>query len=314
MKLAPAIEEFIQYKQALGCSYTTPARVLRSFLRKAGNLEFDALTVQHTDAFLPIHGGTVTNAWFHKYWALRAFLHFASSRGYIQHRILPTSIPDRPPNFVPYIYSTADVRRLLAVPDSHYPRACPLSPDTTRTLILVLYGTGLRLGEATRLTHGDVDFRNAALTIRETKFGKSRLVPIGRDIVSILRLHRMRHRPRFGYERPATLLATKIGMMISNDHADHQFQWLRKEAGVLRFDSARYQPRLHDFRHTFAVTRLVTWYREGKDVQRMLPLLSTYLGHCGISETSVYLQMTKELLREANHCFERYAFAEVQNA
>ena len=66
-------------------------------------------------------------------------------------------------------------------------------------------------------------------------------------------------------------------------------------------------------RHTFAVTRLVTWYREGKDVQRMLPLLSTYLGHCGVEETSAYLQMTRELLREANRCFERYAFTEVHN-
>jgi integrase len=102
-------------------------------------------------------------------------------------------------------------------------------------------------------------------------------------------------------------------MMIRHDHAGHQFQWLRKEAGVLRFDSPRYQPRLHDFRHTFAVTRLLTWYREGKDVQRMLPLLSTYLGHCRVHETSVYLQMTRELLQEANRCFERYAFAEVHN-
>ena len=313
MKLAPAIEEFIQYKQALGNSYTTPARTLKAFLKKTGNLELDALTTQHSDAFLPVQGGMVTSVWFHRYWTLGCFFRFATSRGYMQHRILPTSMPDRPPGFVPYIYSAEDVRRLLAVPDSHCPRACPLSPDTMPTLILVLYGTGLRLSEATRLKHEDADFRNAALTIRETKFSKTRLVPIGKDVVSILRLYRWRHRPGVGYQRPPTLLATKIGMMIRNDHADHQFQWLRKEAGVLRFDTARYQPRLNDFRHTFAVTRLLTWYREGKDVQRMLPLLSTYLGHCRVDETSVYLQMTRELLQEANRCFERYAFAEVHN-
>ena len=81
----------------------------------------------------------------------------------MQHRVLPTSMPDRPPRFIPYIYSTEDIRRLLGVPDSHYPRTCPLSPDTMRTLILVLYGTGLRLGEVSRLTHADADFRNAAL-------------------------------------------------------------------------------------------------------------------------------------------------------
>ena len=313
MKLDIAIEEFIQYKQSLGNAYVGPANILKAFLRKTGNLELHALTTQHGEAFLPINGSTVTNNWFHRYWVLRSFFRFANSRGYMQHRILPTSMPDRAPRLVPYIYSNDDVRRLLAVPDSHYPPTCPLSPDTMRTLLVVLYGTGLRLGEAIRLKHEDADFRNAALMIRETKFGKSRLVPVGKDLVSILRLYRIRHRPGIGYQRPPTLLATKIGMMIRHDHADHQFQWLRKEAGVLRFDSPRFQPRLHDFRHTFAVTRLLTWYREGKDVQRMLPLLSTYLGHCRVDETSVYLQMTRELLQEANRCFERYAFAEVHN-
>lgn len=313
MKLASAIEEYIQYKRALGSLYTGPANVLKAFLRKSGNLDLHALTTRHGEAFLPIKSGKVTSAWFHRYHVLAGFFRFATARGYIEQRVLPTSMPDRPPRFIPYIYSTEDLRRLLGVPDSHYSQACPLSPDTMRTLILLLYGTGLRLGEASRLIHADADFRTAAITIRETKFGKSRLVPIGKDLVSILRLHRKRHRPGVGYERPPTLLATKIGMMIRNDHAGHQFQWLRKEAGVLRFDSARYQPRLHDFRHTFAVTRLLTWYREGKDVQRMLPLLSTYLGHCCVDETSVYLQMTRELLQEANSCFERYAFKEVCN-
>jgi len=313
MRLASAIEEFIQYKQALGSLYTAPAGILKAFLRKTGNLELNALTIQHGEAFLPVKGTTVTKVWFNRYYVLASFFRFATSRGYMQQRVLPTSLPDRPPRFVPYIYSQEDVRRLLAVPDSHYSKAYPLSPDTMRTLILLLFGSGLRLAEACRLTHEDTNFRSAALTIRETKFGKSRLVPIGKDLVSILRLYRNRHRPGVGYQRPPTLLATKIGMMIRNRHAGNQFNWLRKEAGILRFDCARFQPRLHDFRHTFAVTRLLTWYREGKDVQRMLPLLSTYLGHCRIDETSEYLQMTRELLQEANHCFERYAFPEVQH-
>ena len=313
MKLALAVEEFIQYKQALGNLYKGSGNILKAFLRKTGNLDLDALTTQHGEAFLPVNGGTATSNWFHRYQVLGSFFRFATSRGYMQQRVLPASLPERPPRFVPYIYSMEDVRRLLAVPDSHFPPDCPLSPDTMRTLLLLLYGTGLRLSEATRLKHEDADFRSGALTIRETKFCKSRLVPIGRDLVSILKLYRMRHRPGVGYQRPPTVLATKIGMMIRNDHAGHQFQWLRKEAGVLRFDSARYQPRLHDFRHTFAVTRLLSWYRDGKDVQRMLPLLSTYLGHCRVDETAVYLQMTRELLQEANRRFEHYAFAEVHN-
>ena len=165
MKLAPAIEEFIRYKQALGNCYTTPARALKAFLRQTGNVDFDQLSAHHADAFLLGHSGRVTSVWFHRYSVLGCFLRFATSRGYMQHRILPSSIPDRPPRFVPYIYSTEDMRRLLGVPDSHYSPTCPLSPDTMRTLLLVLYGTGLRLGEAARLKHEDADFRKGTLLI-----------------------------------------------------------------------------------------------------------------------------------------------------
>jgi integrase len=313
MRLDAAIEEFVQYKRALGNLYIGSANILKAFLRQTGNLELNALTNLHCEAFLPQKGDTATNMWFQRYAVLDRFFRYAAGRGYMYHRVLPTTFPERPPQFVPYIYSTGDIRRLLGVPDSHYPRNCPMSPDTMRTLILMLYATGLRLGEACRLTYADADLKNATLTVRETKFDKSRLVPIGKDLATLLRLYRFRHRPGIGYQRPPTVLAVKIGMMIQNYHADHQYQWLRREAGVLRFDSARYQPRLHDFRHTFAVTRLLTWYREGKDVQRMLPFLSTYLGHVCVEETSVYLRMTHELLQEASRCFERYAFPEVHN-
>ena len=126
MKLAPAIEEFIQYKQALGNSYTTSARVLKAFLRKTGDVDFDELCAHHVDAFLSGHSGRVTSVWFHRYSVLGCLFRFATSRGYMKHRILPTSIPDRPPRFVPYIYSTEDMRRLLGVPDSHYPPSMSL--------------------------------------------------------------------------------------------------------------------------------------------------------------------------------------------
>lgn len=314
MKLGAAIEEFILYKQALGWSYKGPANVLKAFLRRTGNLELGALTAQHCDVFLPIQRGMVTEGWFKKYEELDRFFRFATNRGYMRHRILPSSLPERPPDFVPYIYSTEDMHRLLGVPDSHYPPTCSLAPDTMRTLVLLLYGTGLRLGEAIKLTLRDADLANAVLTIRETKFGKSRLVPIGRDLVGILRLYRKRHWRNVKRESAMPFLLTNRNTAVRHDHADHQFQWLRQEAGVLRFDNARYQPRLRDFRHTFAVTRLVTCYRDQGDVQRLLPLLSTYLGHCRVNETAAYLRMTRELLAEANRCFERYAFEEGHHA
>jgi len=88
------------------------------------------------------------------------------------------------------------------------------------------------------------------------------------------------------------------------------FQRVRKSAGIRRLDGARYQPRLHDLRHTFAVHRLTSWYRQGLDVQRLLPHLTVFLGHAHLAGTSVYLSMTPELLRAANTRFERYAKGE----
>jgi integrase len=102
-------------------------------------------------------------------------------------------------------------------------------------------------------------------------------------------------------------LATYDGRIVTHLTAELAFKRIRYEAGVKRTDGFYFQPRLHDFRHTFAVRRLVTWYREGKNVQRLLPHLATYLGHVSIRETSRYLTMTKELLDEASHRFELYA-------
>ena len=107
------------------------------------------------------------------------------------------------------------------------------------------------------------------------------------------------------------LLGTVKHQRITRQTAELVYKRLREEASVHRSPKVRFQPRLHDFRHTFAVIRLVTWYREGRNVQRLLPHLTTYLGHCRIQDTARYLTMTTELLQEASLCFERYARPEV---
>jgi integrase/recombinase XerD len=103
------------------------------------------------------------------------------------------------------------------------------------------------------------------------------------------------------------LLGNRKGDPLTRSMVELVFKGLRQQAGVYRSKDARYQPRLHDFRHTFAVVRLVTWYREGKNVQRLLPHLSTYLGHGQMNATQRYVTMTTELLQQASLCFERYA-------
>ena len=315
MRLASAIEEFVNYKQSLGASYKGEFNRLKAFLRQTGDVQLTDLRIHHTQAHLPFVDGTpVTSGWFKKYETLNRFFRYAQVRGYLQHSVLPTPTREKPRAFVPYIYSIEDMRRLLGVPDSHYGAGEPLTPFTMRTFLLLLYGTGMRMREAIRLPIEDINLDDAMLTVRETKFYKSRLVPVGRDVVGILRLYKERQWKGKSYDSKTPFLRTRRGTAVKDHHVDHQFARLRMAAGVLRFDNARFQPRLHDFRHTFAVNRLVAWYREGKDVQRLLPQLSTYLGHVGVEETSHYLRMTRELLQEANARFEQYSMEEEHHA
>jgi site-specific recombinase XerD len=153
-----------------------------------------------------------------------------------------------------------------------------------------------------------VDLDDRVLAIWDTKFFKSRLVPIGTALTVALHAYRSarKYLPMPAGARSA-FFASRTGGAISLSRLEKVFVRLREHAGIRNPPSARWQPRLHDMRHSFAVHRLVAWYREGADVQACLPLLSTYLGHANVSGTQAYLTMTPELLAEASKRFERYA-------
>ena len=188
--------------------------------------------------------------------------------------------------------------------------AAPVQLDavTFRTLLLLLYGAGLRFSEATRLTLADVDLAEAVLTIRATKFYKSRLVPIGPQLATVLgELHASAAARRLAQGEAAFLLANRDGTRLASSTVQAAFDALRRIAGVHGTAGGRQIPRLHDLRHSFAVHSLTAWYRQGADVQRLLPVLSTYLGHSDLEGTKVYLSMTPELLQQASLRFARYA-------
>ena len=210
----------------------------------------------------------------------------------------------------PYIYSREELRRLFdpATVETSRRRAVQLDAVTFRTLLLLLYGAGLRFSEATRLTLADVDLIEAILSIRATKFFKNRLVPIGPHLAAVLRTY-MAHRRHGGRARDqnAPLLANRDGTPLASSTVQAAFDTLRRLASVHHAGGGRQVPRLHDLRHSFAVHRLTAWYRDGADVQRLLPLLSTYLGHADLEGTKIYLTMTPELLSQASLRFARYA-------
>ncbi len=163
MKITDAIQEFILYKQSLGMSYKNRALKLNAFARCAGPIEIDSVDPETVRRFLD-GDRPITTEWFNKFSALKMFFRFALSRGYATRNPLPISQPKSPRQFRPYIYSMEEVQNMIRVVDTRHRGNWHLEPCTIRTLILLLYGTGLRIGEAIRLQHRDVDFSDMILT------------------------------------------------------------------------------------------------------------------------------------------------------
>jgi site-specific recombinase XerD len=305
MKLQPAIDQYVSHKRSLGMQCKTITLILRAFCKTIGDVNVDEVSAEAASSF--IYGnGPVTAILHGKFHALRGFYRYLLSRGYVTRSPLPTQIPKEPEQLIPYIYSREELQRVLRAGEQESPW-CKLEAPTVRTLLLLLYGAGLRISEALRLTLADVELEQRLLTIRETKFYKTRLVPLGADLTQALTVY-LAARSERGHPSPpeAFLLVTRHSLPVSVQLAEVTFKRLCRRVGVRRKDESRFVPRLHDLRHAFAVHRLTACYREGGDVQRLLPQLSTYLGHVDFECTQRYLTLTPELLSQASNRFERY--------
>jgi len=314
MKLRTAVNQYIVYHQSLGEDFKDNSIKLNAFVREIGRgANFADVKPESVARYLAGTAPHITADWHNKYYTLRGFYQYAIIRNYTQTSPLPIVIPKRPPPFVPYIYNLKELRALFDACFSYQKKRGMLEPYMIRTLLLLIYGTGLRLIEAISLTLADVDLSQAILTIRETKFHKSRLVPFGKQLTQVLQEYAIwRKQKKYAVAPEAPFFVGRNGKSVKDATIQSAFELIRKKAGIRRTDETQ-QPRLHDLRHTFAVHRLTAWYKQGADVQRLLPLLSVYMGHVCISSTSTYLTMTPTLLEEAGRRFEQYAFKEESN-
>jgi len=164
--------------------------------------------------------------------------------------------------------------------------------------------TGLRISEALALARQDVDLHEGLLTIRHSKFGKSRLVPLHRSTQRVLAQYAKRRDQKLASNATVSFLVSDRGRPLESSTVRRTFYQLSHHTG-LRRPADHHGPRLHDFRHRFAVQTLVEWYRSGQDVERRLPILSTYLGHAHLSDTYWYLSACPELMGLAKQRMER---------
>jgi integrase/recombinase XerD len=191
--------------------------------------------------------------------------------------------------FVPYVYTRQEVRMLLdATIACQRARKCAISPYTLRTLILFLYGTGIRIGDALALVEGDVDLARSTIRVRGTTV-LERTLPIGREVRNLLRAYlNSCERVRSGGGRAVFL--NRNGTDVRYDVVGQTFRRLREISGVRRSDST-YQPRLHDLRHSFAVHSIAKWNRAGLNLDHVLPMLATYMGNLDMHGLEQYLEL-----------------------
>ncbi|HEY6369954.1 MAG TPA: tyrosine-type recombinase/integrase [Candidatus Sulfotelmatobacter sp.] len=213
-------------------------------------------------------------------------------------------LPYRPQRARPYIYTDQEIKRLLAAARSLPPAGGPRSWKYY-CLLGLLSVTGLRLGEALNLKLDDIDLRNNVLTIQKAKFGKSRLVPIHPSTRKVL-VKCLQQRERFleGCASPY-LFTSGTGNRLDKGDVHRTFYVLSRQIG-LRGPTASRGPRLHDFRHRFAVQTLLNWYRCGLEIEPRLPTLSTYLGHVRVCDTYWYLTAFPELMGQAVERLEKH--------
>jgi integrase/recombinase XerD len=208
----------------------------------------------------------------------------------------------------PYIYTPQEVRHLLETA-REFPSPCsPLRPLTLYTMLVLAYCAGLRLGEIARLDLGDVHVAAGEITIRETKFFKSRTLPLANSVmVALCGYLDARRRAGAPQDGSSGLFWHMQGTGRYSRVMTHKLLVRVLRRAGLKPEQGRVGPRIHDLRHSMVVNRMLTWYREGTNPQARLPFLATYLGHKDINSTLVYLTVTQDLLQEASERFRAFA-------
>ncbi len=309
--LADPINRYLALKRSMGCRFNTEDRTLRVFdrfladrgVRRVGDI--DATVLEAFLASRPRSARSYNNL----LGVVRRLLDWMVD----QQELAVSPLQSRPrpqtARRLPFLYDEATIRRVLEyaaeLPDG---TRAPQRGATYATIFAILAAVGLRVGEVSRLQCGDVDLQRDVLLVRNSKFGKSRLVPVGPRLAARLRAYAALREQRLGVAVPDTPFFTWNGRSpivtnsIRNAFRDHLVPRLQ-----LKAPPGTRHPCVHGLRHSFAVRTLLRWYREGIDPNARLNHLSTFLGHVGLHSTAVYLTITGEILQSANQRFEAFA-------
>jgi integrase len=299
--LRSALEQYLSIRQGLGYKYRHQARRLADFVSFMERQGAVAITTKLALAWATLPAER------HASWALR----LSDVRGFARHvasidpstEVPPTGLLPPLKRAKPYVYRDAEIRALLAAALA-LPPADGLRRWTYHYLFGLIAATGMRLSEALGLQRSDVDLDEGVLTVRQGKFGKSRLVPLHPSTCAGLRDYAERRDAHLGSPpRPHFFVAERGGRLLPQ-YVYRVFWQVSREVGLRRAGD-RTGPRIHDLRHSFAIRTLLGWYRDGLDAAQRLPLLATYLGHASVRDTYWYLSACPQLMEEAARRLDR---------
>ncbi|MGH3692789.1 MAG: tyrosine-type recombinase/integrase [Pseudonocardiaceae bacterium] len=287
------LQNYLTIRRAMGFKMERHAKLLGQFTDHLAAHDATTLTIEHALAWAGAPSAADPRWWAARLSMVRGFavyLHALDPAHQVPPRGLMPGGPRR--TVVPYLYTDPEIAALLHAAGA---LSGPLRAATYQTLIRLLAVTGMRVGEAIGLDREDLNEGLGLLTMHGTKFGKSRQLPLHPSASAGLRDY-LDLRDRLQPEpRTSALLLSTRGFRLRYERVWETFHRLVGQA-ELTPRSPGCTPRIHDLRHTFAVTTLLGWYRDGADVRAMLPRLSTYLGHVDPKHTYWYLSAAPELL------------------
>jgi integrase len=294
---AERLAEYVQLQRHLGLRFYHQNWTLRTFDRWLCKTEHDGELSQHLAlAFASSPPSLSATERARRYHDVRRFSEYLAVHDPNTPRLDPRALPQKIPRPPAHIYSDAELEQLL-----HGARRIsshnPIRGVTLHAIVGLGASAGLRIGEVVRLDKTDVDLKTGLLTIRRSKFGKDRWVPVHATTLDVLRDYAdMRDAFFVGCQCSAFFISMRGWRFVENT-LQTAFRHLAQRVGLR--GSKGPGPSYHDLRHSFIVRRLVAWYEAGLDVQSRLPALATYVGHVHYSDTAYYITATAELMEQA---------------
>ena len=290
--LRAALEDYLSLRRALGFKLDNAGRLLGQFVGYLEERGIDTVTTDDALTWASLPAGASPHWRRIRLGAVRGFAAYLHGLG--ASVVVPPAglLRTGPCRATPYLYSAGEIASLLEATAGLRPA---LRAATCHHLIGLLAVSGMRIGEAIALEDQDLDPGRAVLLVRNSKFGRSRLVPLHPTTAAAMARY-LKLRDQLCPERPGpALFVSSRGTRLLHSNIQLTFAGLTKRCGIVR-RSASCRPRIHDLRHAFAVTSLLSWYAAGEDVAAMLPRLATYLGHTDPKHTFWYLSAAPELM------------------